>query len=94
MKQHGSDGIPRQGHEAQYAEELWLEGPSAFWLHPEGPDSDTTPEEWLAKKPELHEMTNDQLRIAMVNLRVQHMLRGYKNGCFLTPLPHGVGRVR
>lgn len=28
----------------------WLKHPSAFWLHPEGPMSDTTPEEWLAKQ--------------------------------------------
>lgn len=29
---------------------MWLKNPSAFWLHPEGPLSDTTPEEWLAKQ--------------------------------------------
>lgn len=28
----------------------WLKNPTAFWLHPEGPLSDTTPEEWLAKQ--------------------------------------------
>lgn len=28
----------------------WLETPTAFWLHPEGPLSDTTREEWLAKE--------------------------------------------
>jgi hypothetical protein len=50
VKIHGSDGIPLRGHEAEYAAELWLEGPSAFWLHPEGPLSETTPEEWLAKQ--------------------------------------------
>ena len=29
----------------------WLEDPTLFWLHPEGPLSDTTPEEWLRKNP-------------------------------------------
>lgn len=48
---HGGGGIPRKGHEASYATELWLDGPSAFWLHPEGPLSETTPDEWQAKQP-------------------------------------------
>lgn len=30
--------------------EGWLKHPTAFWLHPEGPLSDTTPEQWLAKQ--------------------------------------------
>lgn len=30
--------------------EEWLETPTAFWLHPEGPLSDTTREEWVAKE--------------------------------------------
>lgn len=30
--------------------EEWLETPSAFWLHPEGPLSNTTREEWLIKQ--------------------------------------------
>lgn len=50
MATNGSDGIPLNGKTEEYATELWLQGPSAFWLHPEGPLSDTTPEEWLAKK--------------------------------------------
>lgn len=49
---NGGGGIPREGRERAYATELWLDGPSAFWLHPEGPLSDTTPDEWRAKQPE------------------------------------------
>ena len=52
MEFHGADGIPRQGREVEYATQLWLDGPSAFWLHPEGPLSETTPDEWLAKRAE------------------------------------------
>lgn len=48
---NGASGIARHGREVEYATELWLEGPSAFWLHPEGPLSDTTPDEWLEKQP-------------------------------------------
>lgn len=48
---NGSGGIPRNGREKEYATEMWLDDPSAFFLHPEGPLSDTTPEEWLAKQP-------------------------------------------
>jgi hypothetical protein len=47
---YGSDGIPLDGRTSEYATALWLEGPSAFWLHPEGPLSDTTPDEWQAKR--------------------------------------------
>ena len=54
MTVHGSGGIPREGHAEAYATELWLENPLAFWLHPEGPLSDTTPEEWLAKQPKVY----------------------------------------
>jgi hypothetical protein len=47
---NGSGGIPRQGREKEYATELWLDDPTAFFLHPEGPLSDTTPDEWKAKR--------------------------------------------
>lgn len=47
---NGSAGIPIAGREAEYATELWLDGPSAFWLHPEGPLSDKTPDEWQAER--------------------------------------------
>ena len=47
----GNGGISVSGREVDYATELWLEGPTAFWLHPEGPLSDTTPEEWRKKQP-------------------------------------------
>lgn len=49
---YGASGIPRQGKEVEYATALWCECPSAFWLHPEGPLSDTTPDEYLATLPE------------------------------------------
>jgi hypothetical protein len=32
--------------EAAYLTAMWLESPSAFWLHPEGPLSDKSPGEW------------------------------------------------
>lgn len=48
---NGSGGIPREGREKEYATEMWIDDPSAFFLHPEGPLSDTTPEEWIAKQP-------------------------------------------
>lgn len=47
---NGASGVPVHGRETEYATELWLEGPSAFWLHPEGPLSDKTPEEWKAEQ--------------------------------------------
>lgn len=50
MTINGASGIPIQGREVEYATELWLKGPSAFWLHPEGPLSDKTPEEWKAEQ--------------------------------------------
>lgn len=49
---NGSGGIPLKGREKEYATELWLESPSAFWLHPEGPLSETTPDEWREKERE------------------------------------------
>lgn len=51
MSINGASGIPLTGREVEYATELWLEDPCAFFLHPEGPLSETTPEEWLAKQP-------------------------------------------
>lgn len=50
MTVNGGGGIPIAGREVEYATELWLDSPSAFWLHPEGPLSDTTPDEWRAKQ--------------------------------------------
>lgn len=47
---NGGGGIPLQGREVEYATELWLDDPSAFFLHPEGPLSETTPEEWREKQ--------------------------------------------
>ena len=49
---NGSAGIPRAGREKAYATELWLDDPTAFFLHPEGPLSETTPDEWRAKQAE------------------------------------------
>lgn len=46
---YGSDGIPLSGKVEEYATELWLDDPSAFWLNPEGPLSETTPDEYRAK---------------------------------------------
>lgn len=43
----------------------WLADPSLFWLHPEGPLSDTTPDEWLAKLTSLaveYTIENDEYR--------------------------------
>lgn len=57
---NGGGGIPRKGREAAYAAELWLDGPSAFWLHPEGPLSETTPDEWRAKQPKPAPMAQAQ----------------------------------
>jgi len=50
--QNGSDGMPLAGRSEEYATEMWLDDPSAFWLHPEGPLSETTPDEWRAKQAE------------------------------------------
>lgn len=50
---NGASGIPVKGREAEYAAELWLADPSAFWLHPEGPLSDTTPDEWRTRQAEI-----------------------------------------
>lgn len=47
---YGAAGIPEHGKEVEYATELWLENPKAFWCHPEGPLSETTPEEWRIKQ--------------------------------------------
>lgn len=43
---NGASGIPREGREAEYATQMWLDDPTAFFLHPEGPLSDKTPDEW------------------------------------------------
>lgn len=51
---------------------MWLKDPSAFWLHPEGPLSDTTPEEWLAKQPPLGEPPKPPMR----GVRIIHLLPG------------------
>ena len=47
---NGGGGIPFPGREVEYAIELWLDGPSAFWLHPKGPLSDQTPDEWRVEQ--------------------------------------------
>ena len=47
---NGVNGIAIKGREKEYATELWLEGPTAFWLHPYGPLSNTTPDEWREYK--------------------------------------------
>ena len=50
----------------------WLKHPTAFWLHPEGPLSDTTPEEWLAKnspKPE-------PIKWPPEGFRIMHLMPG------------------
>ena len=49
---YGADGIPREGMAETYATAMWRDDPSAFWLHPEGPLSDTTPEEYFVPRPE------------------------------------------
>lgn len=56
---YGSSGIPRQGKEVEYATASWRECPTAFWLHPEGPLSDSTPDEYFANLPD--EAPVDQL---------------------------------
>ncbi len=49
---NGASGIPCAGREEEYATELWLDQPTAFWLHPEGPLSDRTPDQWRADRAE------------------------------------------
>lgn len=48
---YGADGIPREGMEERYATALWRDNPTAFWLHPEGPLSDTAPGEYFVAEP-------------------------------------------
>lgn len=48
---NGASGIAVARREREYATQLWLDNPLAFWLHPEGPLSDLTPDEWRAKQP-------------------------------------------
>jgi hypothetical protein len=48
---YGSGGIPRDGMEERYSTALWRDGPSAFWLHPEGPLSNKTPKQYFKPKP-------------------------------------------
>jgi hypothetical protein len=50
---YGADGIPREGMTERYATALWRDDPSAFWLHPEGPLSDTTPDEYFVPEPDM-----------------------------------------
>lgn len=68
---NGASGIPREGREAEYATELWLEGPSAFWLHPEGPLSETTPNEYLAKRKRVENHPQ--------NAQIQSLMGAYAN---------------
>lgn len=48
---NGSGGIAVAGMEEEYATEMWLENPSAFWLHPLGPLSDVTPSQYKRRTP-------------------------------------------
>lgn len=70
---YGADGIPREGMAETYATAMWRDDPSAFWLHPEGPLSDTTPDEYFVPRPEPTErdMLNRQYA-------AQGMLGGYQ----------------
>lgn len=62
MLVNGGGGIPIAGREVEYATELWLDDPSAFWLHPEGPLSDKTPDEWRAERAqERRDLANNPL---------------------------------
>jgi hypothetical protein len=55
---YGASGIAREGMEERYATALWRDDPSAFFLHPEGPLSDTGPKEYFVPRPDLHDMPN------------------------------------
>jgi len=76
---NGGGGIPRKGREVEYATELWLDGPSAFWLHPEGPLSETTPDEWKAKQPKQQpiDILANMARAQMHQAQAQSGLIGY-----------------
>lgn len=79
MEVNGSDGIPREGREVEYATELWLNGPSAFWLHPEGPLSETTPDEWrekVAKERAAREATKTVRQRMIDQLNAQYACSG------------------
>lgn len=78
--QNGGGGIPRKGREKEYATDLWLDGPSAFWLHPEGPLSEATPGEWLAKQPKKQEpidLIGNIARAQMAQAQSQISLNSY-----------------
>lgn len=52
---YGASGLPREGMTERYATAMWRDDPSAFWLHPEGPLSETTPEEYFVPRPPVPE---------------------------------------
>lgn len=85
---NGSGGIPRKGREVEYATELWLEGPSAFWLHPEGPLSDTTPNEYREAQAAQREETKRRAPADSM-MRYQSMV-GLQNAATAGALLQGV----
>lgn len=77
----GASGIAIAGREEAYATKLWLEGPSAFWLHPEGPLSDTTAEEWLARnRPKEPEPVARFIAATNTNYAARGLYWSYANG--------------
>lgn len=46
----GNAGVAITGREERYALSLWLQEPSAFWLHPEGPLSNKPVEQWQRER--------------------------------------------
>jgi ferric-dicitrate binding protein FerR (iron transport regulator) len=99
MDFHGSDGIPRRGHEDDYATQLWLGGPSAFWLHPEGPLSETTPAEWLAmREKEEQERAAERLRNPYANMAAAGLsqaaaMQAFQNNYLQAQMRHSLGGV-
>lgn len=76
---YGADGIPREGMAETYATAMWRDDPAAFWLHPEGPLSETTPDEYFVPRPEptARDMLNRQYA-------AQGMLGGYQQASAMT----------
>lgn len=99
---NGGGGIPIAGREVEYATELWLDSPSAFWLHPEGPLSDKTPDEWLAEtaaererkaaEEAAREAAERKLRMKMYNAQLLGQMVGLQNALTGNPYMNQYGR--
>ena len=77
----GSSGVPVKGSEAEYATELWLDNPAAFFLHPLGPLSDVTPEQWKERRVKAEQMQGGNLaRDLGSNLYLDRLHQGFTTG--------------